>query len=221
MLLFIVLTWLTLVVLFVLLTRHHYQHSFGHEGKERADRLESNSVSSYFRWLLSCIPAWFRDKPWKRGMKVFQKLWVTPYSPQEKWVHIGLSLSFLYLVASGFIFAVGLFHSITGVFLVLHMILGGVFSLSLALTGLIRAKDYPVAENWPDPHEHHWETLCFWIFVLSGFVLVLTALLMMLPLWTLIGHLKTVMVHRVAALSALLSAIAFVYFKWYRVRESK
>lgn len=221
MLLFIILTWLTLAALFVLLSRHHYRHTFGHEGKKRADRPESNSASTYFPWILSCIPAWFRDKPGKRGMKVFQELWITPYSPLEKWIHIGLSLSFVYLAASGFIFAVGLFHSITGVFLVLHMILGGFFGLSLALTGLVRAKDYPVAENWPDPHEHHWETLCFWIFVLSGFALVLTALLMMLPLWTLIGHLKTVMVHRVAALSALLSAIAFVYFKWYRVRESK
>ncbi len=220
MLLFAFFTWLTLATLFVILPRHYYQH-LPMQSEDQRDRPETGSMSAYFRWLLNCVPGCFQNKPWKRGLKVFRDLCVTPYSPQEKWIHIGLSLSFLYLALSGFFFAAILIRSLTGLLLVLHMILGGIFGLGLALTVLLRAKEYPVAENWPDPHEHRWETICFWIFAVSGFVLVLTALLMMLPLWDLIGHLNTVMVHRLAALSALLSAIAFVYFKWYRMRESK
>ncbi len=197
-LMFAILTWLSLVALWLILTWHHHRRlSFGH------------------------IPGWFKGKSWKRGPGVFQELCVTPYASHEKWLHIGLGLSFLYLALSGFIFAALLFRNLSGLLLVLHMVLGGVFGLGLALMVLFRAKEYPVAENWPEPHEHHWETICFWVFVLSGFALVLTALLMMLPLWDLMGHLKTVMLHRLAALSALLSAVAFVYFKWYRMRESK
>jgi len=198
MLIFAIFTWLALVALLLILTWHHYKRlTFRH------------------------IPKWFQDKPWESGRKMFQDLYITPFSPQEKWIHIGISLSFLYLAGSGFFYAALLLRPLSGLFLVLHMILGGIFGLGLALILILRAKDYPVAENWPDPHEHHWETISFWLFALSGFVLVLTALLMMLPLWDLTGHLKTVMVHRLAALSALLSAIAFVYFKWYRMRESK
>jgi hypothetical protein len=218
MLLFALVTWLALIVLFLLLTRHTYRH-LPLQSEEQTGSQGTRGESTYLTWMLGQALSWFQHAPVKRSVSTYHKLCSEPYSNPEKWIHIGLSLSFLYLAASGFVFSALLLRSLTGMFLVLHMILGGIFSVNLALFVFLRAKDYPLDEHLPDPSGRHQETICFWIFILSGFLLVLTALLMMVPLWALIGHLKIVWVHRFAALSGLLSATAFVYFKWYRARD--
>lgn len=217
MLLFAMATWLSLLALFLLLTRHYFLCLPHPEGGQTA-KTDKRSPADYFRWLFQSIPGWFRGNLGKRIWDNYQEISVKPYNTLEIWVHLGLTVSFWYLAVSGFVFAVFLLRGLTGVFLVFHMILGGVFGLCLMLTVLFQAKDYPVAASRPDPSITQWETICFWIFAFAGAALVLTALLMMVPLWSLIGHLKTVWAHRLSALSALLSVVAFMYFKWYRIR---
>jgi hypothetical protein len=216
MLLFAILSWLSLAALFLLLTRHYFLHLPTAAGDQTGNR----SPSAYFRWLFTSVPGWFRGNLWQRFLLTYQEVAVKPYNTLEMWVHLALTVSFWYLVGSGFVFAACLFRGLTGVFLVFHMVLGGVFGLSLLLTVLFEAKSYPVAGFWPQPAGRNWEAIWFWSLVLSGTALVLTALLMMIPLWTLIGHLKTVWVHRLSAISALLSVGAFMYLKWYRIRVS-
>jgi steroid 5-alpha reductase family enzyme len=57
-----------------------------------------------------------------------------------------------------------------------------------------------------------WQIVLFWIFVASGLVLIVTALLQMLPQISLRAQLIIFEVHRYAALEILLAGIAFLYF---------
>ncbi|MGB2844334.1 MAG: hypothetical protein WBC02_05735, partial [Candidatus Aminicenantaceae bacterium] len=56
------------------------------------------------------------------------------------------------------------------------------------------------------------QKILFWLFVISGLLQALTALSLMLPVFSLTTQMSVVAIHRYSALGALLSAIAFFYF---------
>jgi hypothetical protein len=113
---------------------------------------------------------------------------------------------------------------IFGFFLLLHVVLGGLFSVCLCLAVVFRARYYV----W-DPEDFKgkkgslnlktrsgmrklWQIIFFWVFVASGFALILTALSQMLPSFSLRAQFVLLEVHRYAALGLLLASIAFFYF---------
>jgi hypothetical protein len=113
---------------------------------------------------------------------------------------------------------------IFGIFLLLHVVLGGLFAVCLCLAVVLRARYYV----W-EPEDFKgkkgalnlqtksgvrmvWQIIFFWAFVTSGFVLILAALSQMLPSFSLRTQLVLFEIHRYAALGLLLSGIAFFYF---------
>ncbi len=139
---------------------------------------------------------------------------VRPNPQAQRWIFIGLVFSFLYLALSGFFFALIFPRPLTGIFLMAHVGLGGVFAVCLAGVVLLRARIYDFSQT-DDPRAAQSGTLLlisrllFWIFVISGLALVLTALFMMLPLFVQAGHVRIVETHRYCALTSVVSALAF------------
>jgi hypothetical protein len=133
-------------------------------------------------------------------------------------------MSFCLLAASGFLFALLGSHRLFGVFLLLHVTLGGVFAVCLPLTVILWARYYmfdtgnPGQVEGPSTSEEkpgqqwQWKKIFFWTFMVSGFFLIVSALTLMLPYFSLIAQLDLFEVHRYSALVSLLSAVAFTRF---------
>jgi hypothetical protein len=216
---FEIITVVLLLVLFFVLSWHRFRSSSRSEIRG-SGRFEPRD---YFSWLGRRSAALFR-LPWiKRGKELYQIWIIQRYPPMQRWIFICLALSVNYLIFSGFLFAF-LGVRIFGFFLLLHVISGGLFAVCLCLAVIFRARYYV----W-DPEEFKgkkgalnlktrpgarriWQIICFWIFVASGFILILTALNQMLPSITLRAQLVLFDVHRYAALGLLIDSIAFFYF---------
>jgi hypothetical protein len=180
-------------------------------------------LKDYFSWIGYRSTALLKV-PWVERAKELYRNWIIQrYPPAQRWVFIGLALSVSYLTLSGFLFAL-LRVRIFGLFLLLHVVLGGIFAVCLCLAVILRARYYV----W-DPEDFKgkkgilnlktrlgvrmlWQIIFFWTFVASGFMLILTALSQMLPSFSLRTQLVLFEVHRYAALGLLLSVIAFFYF---------
>jgi len=118
-----------------------------------------------------------------------------------------------------------------GFFLLLHVTVGGLFAVCLSLATILRAQHYRFdAENVKPGKDAQapggkstiptlWQKISFWVFVASGLCLIVTALTLMLPYFTLNSLLDLFEVHRYSAVVSLLSAIAFTYFS--RVDDKK
>jgi hypothetical protein len=212
-----IITVVTLLILLCLLTFHRFRTSRVQAKKD------SPPQAKYFPWLGGRISALFKI-PWAERLKGWYNTWVIQsYPPRQIWIFICLGLSFSYLVLSGFFFALTGIR-LQGVFLFLHVVLGGLFAVCLGLAVFLRARYY----TW-DPEDFEgekgalnlqtgaakrkiWQIVLFWIFTASGLVLIGTALFQMLPDFSLRAQLVMFDIHRYAALGTLLAAIAFVYF---------
>jgi hypothetical protein len=137
-----------------------------------------------------------------------------------RWVAIGLGASFIYLGASGLGFAVFTTRGMFGLPLVLHVVAGGAFAACLAAFVVLRAKDNVAA---PESFVFDRFTLrevprtlprdlvkpvLFWVFVVSGLALTVTALGSMLRFFTFDTQVGLIEVHRYSALVSALAAIA-------------
>ncbi len=181
-----------------------------------------SKLTAYFRWLGFYIPTVFSHAGWRKIWS-FYLAWLNSY-PQawQKWALGGFLLSFLYLAASGFAFALFTSRGLFGLPLLFHVFGGGIFSLCLALLVILRAKHYSrltpqngMAEaSSGSLHLNRLTSLLrpalFWLFVLSGFSLGLTALLSMFPYFSFEGQAGLVTVHRYSALIGFLSAMLFL-----------
>jgi hypothetical protein len=138
-----------------------------------------------------------------------------------RWVAIGLAASFAYLAASGLIFAVFTTRGMFGLALLLHVAAGGLFAACLAAFAILRAKDNIAGpesfvidrftlRKIPRslPHELLRPVL-FWVFVVSGLVLAVTALGSMLRFFSFDSQSGMIDVHRYSALAATLAAMGF------------
>jgi hypothetical protein len=146
-------------------------------------------------------------------------LWREPVL--EKWLHICFYGSFLYLTVSGFFFAVFIPRGLFGFPLVGHVMAGGSFAVCLVLIVLFKGRDFIVV---PKPAHLSLALLdlrkmgitaarvklwAFWLFVLTGFLLTLSALLPMLPLLRTPGQRFMFEFHRYSAIGSAMAAMVF------------
>lgn len=177
---------------------------------------------AYFFWLGRSVPGLFRPESRQKVQDAY-KNWTAIY-PRSwmKWAVVGLVLSFLYLAASGFVFAIFSSRAIFGIPLLVHVISGGIFAVCLAAVLVFRAKEHAFLAEKIGPLEFSQGTLSrilsgpilqsilFWLFVVSGLFLVATALFSMLPYFSFRAQIVLADVHKYSALAALLTAIAFL-----------
>jgi cytochrome b subunit of formate dehydrogenase len=203
-LIFVIVSIFCLLALFYLLSFHRFRRS---------------SEGRYFPWLKSRVPMLVKTSLIERSKEIYRFWFIQRYPANQRWIYLGLSFSYCYLVASGFLFAF-IKVRLYGLALLLHVVLGGLFAVCLCLAVLLRARFY--AWNEEDLAQANlktkagkrkiWQVVLFWIFVASGLVLVVTALFQMLPQFSLRAQMIVFEVHRYAALEILLAGIAFLYF---------
>lgn len=177
--------------------------------------------ADYFSWLWSGIRELFKKETLEKSQAVL-KSWVKSYYPGwTQWVFWVLAASFVYLAASGFFFALFIWRGMFGIPLLLHVSVGGLFSVSLALTLLLRARAYRLDQEGEvlfdgfgrfalkDVPKALFRNVLFWTFAIAGLSLMATALGSMVPLFTYEAQKTMIDVHRYGALVALLAAMSF------------
>lgn len=152
---------------------------------------------------------------WLRG----QKIWRLP--PVERGIFIAFYASFLTLAMSGLFFAVFIPRGLYGFPLLAHVAAGGIFAVSLAVIVLLKGKDYLIITGrfGVEPHAldpRNWGVtvpvllrILFWVFVLAGFTVTISAVLPMLPLLHTPGQRIMLETHRYGALASAVAAIIF------------
>ncbi len=220
-------TALSVAGMFFALTIHCFRKSKEVSGKSP----DAVVVNSYLPWLFSRLVAFLKTAGIK-GWRERYHCWVVLRHPsRDRLVIICLGLSFCFLAASGFPFALWSEQRLFGIFLLLHVMLGGVFAICLPLALISRARHYsfdtrdPVHGQAASPPEGKsttstpWSKIFFWLFSTSGLCLIVTALTLMLPYFSLTTQMDMFEIHRYSALVSLLSALAFTYFS--RVDDKK
>jgi hypothetical protein len=147
-------------------------------------------------------------------------LWRLP--DLEKWLYIGFYGSFAYLAASGFFFAIFVPRGLFGFPLVGHVMAGGLFAACLAVILIVKGR-YFISVPKPvnlglallDPRKMgitaaQVKLAAFWLFVLAGFLLALTALLPMLPLLRTAGQNFMFEFHRYSAIISAVAAAVYI-----------
>ena len=173
------------------------------------------SLKAYFPWFFKSTLSLFKTSWSKRCRDLWKKWIVHPYPGNIRWIFICLCCSFFYLAASGFLFALLFPRRLYGFPLMLHVCAGGVFAVSLALALVLRARSYvfsPEEEKIEKNSSSTRSRIYFWLFIVAGFLLIATSLVMMLPLFSLKVQIDLFEVHRYSALIAVLAAAAFLYF---------
>ena len=204
---FFIITILSIMALFLGLAWYKYQ------GLDQEDRKKKGR---YFSWLLSNKSRFGPLKSWKeKGIEFYKRRFIQAYPAKQRWIFISLAISFIYLGSSGFIFALFLPGRIRGIPLMLHMIAGGVFGITLGAVVVLRARYHDLAEKDDPTARRDMDRVLikvtFWIFIFSGLLLIVSALAMMTPLFPLSAQLQLFSLHQYSALTAVLSAFAFIY----------
>lgn len=208
---FTIITLISLVGLVFALTLHNFNSLEVKNEKDAA----GFSLKAYFFWFYKSISGLFKLSWPQRFRDIWKKGIVHPYPGNVRWVFICFYLSFFYLAASGFLFALLFPRRLYGVPLMLHVSAGAVFALCLAIILVLRARSYVVNSEEKKTQEDSDFTrrrIYFWLFMGAGFLLIVTALIMMLPLFSLKVQMDLFEVHRYSALIAVLAAITFAYF---------
>jgi hypothetical protein len=198
----------------------------------QANLLYAAILRDFGRWLtLKVLEPFLKPSParwaaWFKGLGV----WRLPVV--ERWLLGGLYGSFLYLATSGFFFAVFIRRGLYGLPLLLHVVAGLAFAACLTLAAFLRGRDYAF----------HWGAVTlpvdlvtvrkirikptalvdgfFWLFVLAGFSLAVSALLAMLPWFHYQGQVVLCEWHRWSALVSLLAGLAFADLELLRPRPA-
>ncbi len=206
-------------------------HRFRKSHKASRTSPDEVPVSSYFPWLFNRLYAFLKTAGIKGWKERYQRWVVLRHPGRERLIIICLGTSFFLLVASGFPFALLSAPRLFGIFLLLHVTLGGVFAVCLPLALILRARHYSFDTEDPAHGQASsspvgksiittpWPKIFFWLFVASGLCLIATALTLMLPHFSLVAQMDLFEVHRYSALVSLLSSIAFTYFS--RVDDKK
>jgi hypothetical protein len=179
-------------------------------------------LADYFSWLGKSAARLVRPEGRKRLASDYRAS-VSQYPGQlSRWAFIGLSGSFAYLAASGFAFAVFSARGLFGIPLLIHVVAGGVFALSLTVFLLFRVKEHAAVIDsieiknsslesvLKNPPRRLLSSVLFWIFVLAGLALTITALGSMLPYFSLETQVGLIEVHRYSALISVLAAVVFL-----------
>jgi hypothetical protein len=194
---------------------------FRHDTVVAGAQTGSLSWHSYLRWLGGGVSSLARPAGWV-WLRATYAYCCSPYPPPVlRLVFIALSTSLIYLAVSGFAFAIFSPRGLFGIPLVLHVVAGGVFALSLAANTLFRAKEYtsiievftsggrPMAYLLGLFSRPLRQSVLYWVSVMAGLALVVTALFSMLPQFSFRTQVGLVEVHRWSALVLVLVAMAF------------
>jgi hypothetical protein len=218
MVLFIVIAAVSILGVLFRQTYLRFETATAAEGKIQA----SSRAKTYIVWLGSQAKTIVSGESYKNA-KVVLGDWTRDHYPGWlKWIFIGLGSNFAYLAASGLFFAVFIPRGMFGFPLLGHVMVGGLFALSLAATLLWRGRDYrldkaeeAVFEGFSCPvfknlSKAFLRKILFWAFALFGVVQAATALGSMLPIFTYETQQAMIVVHRYSALAIVLTAIVFV-----------
>jgi len=182
----------------------------------------SLSRAAYFRWLGRRLGAFLRPSGWNELRAAWAYLCALYPPPMRNWVIVGLSASSAYLAASGLAFAILSPRGLFGIPLLLHVVAGGVFAVSLSANVVIRAREYTSLIDIFTSAERPLgdfvglfarplrQALLYWVFVVAGLVLISTALFSMVSFFSLRTQTALIEAHRWSALAAVLSAMAFL-----------
>jgi len=164
---------------------------------------------------------------------LFKRLPLWRASPFEKWLFLLFYLSFLYLAASGFFFGLFIRRGLYGYPLLLHVTSGGIFASCLTVVVIIKARDYiempkPLVLDISlfDPRRLGISALraqyaSFWIFVVAGFLLIMSSLLPMMPFLRYSGQKLMFEIHRYAALVSVLAAAMFIDLECFLMEKGE
>jgi len=216
---FTIITVLALAGAFLGLAFHRFWTTREEAG---ATILYAELVKKYAAWLaLRTLQSARKASPkaWWDYVRALP-LWRLPNL--EKWLFVCFYGSFVYLAASGFFFAIFIPRGLYGYPLVGHVMAGGLFAACLTLIIIFKARNFisiprPVNLSLTllDPRKMGITTArvkvaVFWIFVLAGFLLTMSALLPMLPFLPTVGQKFMFEFHRHSALASVLAAMVFV-----------
>lgn len=178
--------------------------------------------ADYFSWLWAGIRGLFKKETFKKGQKALDS-WINSYYPGwTKWIFWALAASFVYQAASGFLFAVFSPRGMFGILLLLHVSVGGLFAVSLAMTLILRARAYRLDQEeeattlsfvrppLKNISKSMLRKILFWLFAAAGLYLIATALGSMVPVFSFETQQAMIDVHRYSALIALLTASTFL-----------
>ena len=169
---------------------------------------------SFLSWIIKRTSHLFISRTWTKTSGLYTAWRSKHYPGPLKWIFFGLTLGFGILVISGFLFSLlGLFR-LRGIPLILHMGAGGLFAVTMAAMLWIRAGDYGVDRMILSSKKQTYEwhiPFVFWLFILSGFFLLATALAMMLPLFSNTSIRLSFNIHRYTALVSLLSSVYLIF----------
>ena len=127
----------------------------------------------------------------------------------DKLAVLGVVVGFFGLVCTGIPMAL-LGKPLEGYLLLVHTSMGGLFACCLAVMALTRAgAGYGLLHKF-----------FFWLTLVLGFVLIMTAVLMMLPLFGTGNMHNLIVVHRYGAYVILVSGVLYCWFTCRQSRES-
>ncbi len=187
----------------------------------RGAQAGSLSRTAYFRWLGRNALSLLSPSGWRSIRSLYDYCLTFQPTRLMKAVFSGLAWSSIFLALSGIGFALFSPHGLFGIFLLLHVIAGGIFALCLAIDVVLRAKEYDfvldvlalgrrsirlLLDNYSPPLHR---SLLFWGCALAGFILVVTALFSMVPYFSFSTQLALVETHRWSGLAGLLMAMLF------------
>lgn len=217
--LFTIITILSALGLFAGLAFHRFWTT---REEARSTIIYVEIFKKYLAWLaLRTIQSVRKASPkaWWDYVKALP-LWRLP--DLEKWLFVGFYGSFAYLAASGFFFAIFVPRGLYGFPLVGHVMAGGLFAACLAVIVIFKGRNFisvPKPVNLSlalfDPRKMgitaaRVKIAAFWLFVLAGFLLTLSALVPMLPLLRTAGQKLMFELHRYTALASALAATVYV-----------
>lgn len=221
-------TFLSALLLFFLLTFHRFWATNEQAGK---NLVITSLLRTYARWIKAGTAAVCGGKkPWKSPegcLAVIRKMPVWGFPVFERWLFLLFYLSFLYLAASGLFFALFIPRGMSGYPLLLHVAAGALFAICLTVIVITRAKNYiempkPLVLDISlfDPRRLGITSIrgqyaAFWVLVIAGFFLLLSALLPMMPFLRYDGQKLFFGVHRYSALVSILAAATFADLEFY------
>lgn len=155
------------------------------------------------------LTQWLRKKPFRFQIRP----WIGKnYPGNGKWVFYLLAGSFIFMAATGFLFSLFGFIRLQGIPLAMHAAAGGLFAAAVAAGAFLRTRTYH-----PDKiDEKAWltsrksrRTIAYWIFLLAAFLLMATALIMMMPFVHFSFIQTAFFIHRWSALAAAAAALVW------------
>ncbi len=213
----------SLVLIIAFSIRLTFGRYLNHLPEEKRKFLSEN-IKGYVKWLGGWLKSFLSLRRWDRCLDYLINWGRENYSGWTVWVFYLLILSYAYQVLSGFFFAWFIKRGLYGFPLLLHVAAGALFALCLTVSLFLKARIYlperlsslaglqigagfccPILKkSFPRIYFH---AMAFWIFVVTGFLLIVSTLGSMLPYFNFPAQIFFFNLHRWAALVSVLSTL--------------